>query len=333
MNRETLMRRPFFNMATLLVAALLGCAGAAANAQGPGGFPSKPIRIVVPYAAGGFTDIVARLIGPKMSERLGQPVIVENKPGASTSLGAEFVAHAPADGHTLLMGVTTTLSTNPLLFKKLTYKASDFKPVALAGLTAFVLVAHPSLPGTVREVIEAAKAKPGSLNGATIGVGSSTHLVLAMLRAATGVHIPDIPYKGSAPAMADLLAGHVQVYFDATPTAMPLVRSGQLKGLAITSDERSPAAPSVPTFRESGFPDVVAYAWYGLLAPAGTPDAVVAQLNKAANEALQSRDVRARLIADGGQAPALNPRQFGELIQAHTQVWSRIVTPLKIQLD
>jgi tripartite-type tricarboxylate transporter receptor subunit TctC len=329
-----LSKPTFFLPSLILVAAgMLAFASPFVHAQGAGGYPTKPIRIVVPYAAGGFTDIVARQVGQKMSERLGQPVVVDNKPGASTILGAEVVARAAPDGYTLLMGVTTTLSTNPFLFKKLPYKASDFKPVALAGLTPFVLVAHPSMPGTVREVVDAAKAKPGALNVATLGIGSSTHLVLAMLRAAAGVDLKDIPYKGSAPAMSDLLAGHVHLYFDAVPTSMPYIRSGQLKGIAITSEERSPAAPSLPTFREAGVPDMVAYSWYGLLAPAGTPDAIVAQLNKAANEALQMPDVKARLAADGGVAPTLSPIQFGDLIDKHTQVWAKIIAPLNIQLD
>ena len=317
----------------LAAAGTLAFASPLVHAQGAGSYPTKPIRIVVPYAAGGFTDIVARLVGQKMSERLGQPVVVDNKPGASTIIGAEAVARAAPDGYTLLMGVTTTLSTNPLLFKKLSYKASDFKPVALAGLTPFVLVANPSVPGSVREVVDAAKAKPGEMNVATLGIGSSTHLVLAMLRAAAGVDLKDIPYKGSAPAMSDLLAGHVHLYFDAVPTSMPYIRSGQLKGIAITSEERSPAAPSLPTFRESGVPDMVAYSWYGLLAPAGTPDAIVAHLNKAVNEALETPEVKARLAADGGVAPTLSPRQFGDLIDKHTQVWAKIITPLNIQLD
>lgn len=297
-------------------------------------FPNKPINIVVPYAPGGFTDILSRLVATKMSEELGQQVLVENKAGASTIIGAEMVAKAPADGYTLLMAVTTTLSSNPFLFKKLPYKPSDFTPVALTGLTPFILVAHPSVPANnVKEVIDLAKAKPGSLNAATLGVGATTHLVLAMFRAAAGVNIADIPYKGSGPASTDLLAGHVQLYFDGLPTAMPRVRAGQLKAIAVTSESRSPAAPNVPTFVESGLPQMVAYSWYGLVAPEGTPPAVVERLNAAANKALNAPDVKAKIEENGGSAPTMSAQKFGELIESHTKTWEKIIKPLNIQLD
>jgi len=297
-------------------------------------FPEKPVRIVVPYAPGGFTDILARLVAQKMTDKLGQPVIVENKPGASTILGAEMVARSPADGYTLLMGVTTTLSTNQFLFKKLPYKNTDFAPVALAGMTPFILVAHPSLPANnVKELVDLAKAKPGALNVATLGIGASTQLVVEMFKSAAGVDIKDVPYKGSGPASADLLAGHVQLYFDAIPTAMPRVRAGQLKAIGVTADTRSAAATTVPTFIESGLPQMVAYSWYGLLAPAGTPPAIIDKLNKATNEALQMSDVREKVDANGGTAPLMNPQQFGELIESHSKVWEKIIKPLNIQLD
>ena len=297
-------------------------------------FPTKPVKIVVPYAPGGFTDIVSRLVGQKMTERLGQTFVVDNKPGGSTIVGAEIVARSPADGYTLLMGVTTTLSTNPFLFKKLPYKLADFSPVALTGLTPFVLVAHPSLPASnVKELLDLARAKPGTVSAATLGVGSSVHLVVAMLRGAAGVNIIDVPYKGAGPALNDLLAGQVNLYFDAVPTSLPHIRAGKLKALGITSDNRVQVAQNIPTFSESGVPGMVAYSWYGLLAPAGTPKGVIDRLNAAANDGLKSADVRERLIADGGVAPLMSPEQFGDLIRSHTDVWSKIITPLKIELD
>ena len=315
--------------------ALIAITGPASGQDAkPRSSSDKLIRIIVPYAPGGYTDIIARLISQKMSERLGQTVIVENKPGASTILGAEFVAKAPADGNTLLMGVTTTLSSNQFMFKKLPYKTSDFIPVALTGLTPFVLVAHPSVPANnVGELVALAKAKPGTLNVATLGVGASTQLVAEMFKSAARVDIKDVPYKGSGPASTDLLAGHVQLYFDAVPTAMPRVRAGQLKAIGITSEARSPAAPMLSTFVESGLPEMVAYSWYGLLAPAGTPQAVVDTLNKAANEALQTPDVRAQVEANGATAPIMTPAEFGALIEKHTKVWEKIIKPLNIQLD
>ena len=327
--------------ASTVLAAAMSLAGVAAQAQATAAqdartraFPDKPIRIVVPYAPGGYTDIVARLVANKMTEKLGQPVVVENKAGASTIVGADHVAKSPADGYTLLMAVTTTLSTNQFMFKKLPYKTADFTPVALTGLTPFILVAHPSVPANnVKELVALAKAKPGSLNVATLGVGASTQLVLEMFKSAAGVDIKDVPYKGSGPASTDLLAGHVQLYFDGITTAMPRVRAGQLKAIGVTSDTRSPAAPSVPTFAELGLPQMVAYAWYGLMAPAGTPPAIVEKINKAANEALQLPDVRAQVDENGGTAPFLNPQQFGQLIDDHTKVWEKIIKPLNIQLD
>jgi tripartite-type tricarboxylate transporter receptor subunit TctC len=297
-------------------------------------WPERPVRIVVPYAAGGFTDVVARLVGTKLAEKLGQPVVVENKPGASTMLGAETVARSPADGYTLLMATTSTISTNPLMFRKMPYKVADFTPVALTGLTPFVLVAHPSVPAKdAAGLVEYARANPGKLNFAMLGPGSSTHLVDEMLRSAARVNIVDVPYKGSGPASTDLLAGHVQLNFDAVSTAIPRIRSGQLKGLGITSDKRSPLLPDVPTFRESGLPQMIAYSWYGLMAPAGTPRPVVEQLNRAVNEVLKSPEVTAQLEANGGSAPVLDTKQFAELIEEHTRTWERIVKPLNLQLD
>ena len=302
--------------------------------QARAAWPDKPLRIVVPYAPGGFTDILARLIASRLAERLGQPVVVENKPGAATMLGADAVAKAAPDGHTLLMATTSTLSTNPLMFRKMPFKTTDFVPVALTGLTPFVLVAHPSVPASdAAGLVAHARAHPGKLNLAMLGVGSSTHLVDEMFRTAANVNIPDVPYKGSGPANADLLAGHVQLAFDAVATAIPRIRSGKLKGLAITSETRSAQLPEVPTFKESGLPQVVAYSWYGLMAPAGTPATVVESLNRHVNEILRSPEAQAQLDTQGASATRLSPAQFGELIDEHTRVWARVVKPMNLQLD
>jgi len=321
-------------LTSILAGLAFAAASAGAGAQDAPRYPSRPIRVVVPYAPGGFTDIVSRLVAQKISTSLGQPVVVENKAGASTILGAETVARSPADGYTLLMAVTTTLSTNPLLFKKLPYKTTDFTPVALTGLTPFVLMAHPSVMAkNVKDLVALEKARPGSLNVATLGTGASTHLVAAMFHSVTGARLQDVPYKGAGPALNDLLAGHVQLYFDAISTSLPHIRSGQLKPIALTAEQRSAVAPQVPTFAELGYPEMVAYSWYGLLAPAGTPPAVVATLNKAVNDALQSPDVRAKLVSEGATAPIVSPAQFGQLIEAHTKTWAKVIAPLNIQLD
>lgn len=314
--------------------AAAACACAMTQVATGATFPERPVRIVVPYAAGGFTDVLARLIGTRLAERLGQPVVIENKAGASTMLGADLVARAPADGHTLLMATTSTLSTNPLLFKKMPYKVADFALVALSGLTPFVLVAHPSVPvSDAAGLVTYARAHPGKMNFAMLGPGSSTHLVDEMLRVQARIDIPDVPYKGSGPASADLIAGHVQLNFDAVATAIPRVRSGQLKGLGITSETRSPLLPGVPTFKEAGLPSMVAYSWYGLLAPAATPPAIVEQLNRVVNEVLKLPELQSQLEANGASAPTMTPQQFGGLIAEHTRTWEQIIKPLNLQLD
>lgn len=310
----------------LAAAALPGVARAA--------WPDKPVRIVVPYAAGGFTDILARLLATGLADKLGQPVVVDNRPGASTMLGADIVAKSPADGHTLLMATTSTLSTNPLMFSKMPFKVSDFRPVALAGLTPFVLMAHPSVPARdAGELATHARANPGKLNFAMLGAGSSTHLMDEMFRRVAGVDIPDVPYKGAGPATNDLLAGHVQLNFDAVATAIARIQSGKLKGLGISSDARSSLLPAVPTFKELGMPEMLAYSWYGFLAPAGTPVGVVERLNGLTNELLNSAEVKERLMANGATAPQMSATQFGALIDDHTRRWERIVKPMNLQLD
>lgn len=310
----------------------------AASAVAPGiaqaAWPDKPLRVIVPYAAGGFTDILARILATGMAEKFGQSVIVDNRPGASTMLGADVVAKSPADGHTLLMATTSTLSTNPLMFRKMPFKVSDFRPVALTGLTPFVLVAHPSVPAQdAAELVTHARNNPGKLNFAMLGSGSSTHLMDEMFRRMAGVDIPDVPYKGAGPASNDLLAGHIQLNFDAVATAIPRIQSGKLKALGISSDTRSLLLPSVPTFKESGLPEMVAYSWYGLLAPAGTPTAVVDRLNAVVNQLLNSAEIKERLLANGATAPLLSAVQFGNLIDDHTRHWARIVKPMNLQLD
>jgi tripartite-type tricarboxylate transporter receptor subunit TctC len=220
------------------------------------------------------------------------------------------------------------------MFRKMPFKVSDFRPVALTGLTPFVLVAHPSVPAQdAAELVTYARKNPGKLNFAMLGSGSSTHLMDEMFRRMAGVDIPDVPYKGAGPASNDLLAGHIQLNFDAVATAIPRIQGGKLKALGISSDARSPLLPSVPTFKESGLPEMVAYSWYGLLAPAGTPTAVVDRLNAVVNQLLSSAEIKQRLLANGATAPQLSAAQFGTLIDDHTRHWERIVKPMNLQLD
>lgn len=322
------MNRPRRLLLTLVASLFASAAPGLARAE----WPDKPVRIVVPYAPGGFTDILARLLATRLSERLGQPVLVENKPGAGTIIGADAVAKS-TDGYTLLMATTSTLSTNPLMYRKMPFKPSDLTPVALAGLTPFVLVANPKVPASdAATLVSYARANPGKLNFAMLGPGSSTHLVDEMFRSLARVDIPDIPYKGAGPVSSDLLAGHVDLNFDAVATAIPRIRAGQLKGLGISSESRSPLLPEVPTFKEAGL-SLVAYSWYGLVAPASTPTVVVDRLNRLVNEILQTPQVKEQLEANGATAPLLSPKQFGDLIADHTRQWEQVVKPLNLQLD
>jgi len=324
----------FFERTMLIGATIFALGTGTSHVQAADSYPDRPIKIVVPYSPGGFTDILARQMSKQLSDKFSQPVVVENKPGAGTIIGAEAVARAKPDGYTLLMAVTTTLSSNPHLFSKLPYKISDFKPVALTGLTPFVLVANPSVPANnVRELIELAKKEPGKLSAATLGNGSSTHLVLSMLRGATGAEILDVPYKGASPALSDLVAGHVDLFFDAITTSLPHIQAGRLKPIAITSEKRSEAAPSIPTFREEGTPEMLAYSWYGLLAPAGTSDAITEKLNKAVNEALASPEIQEKFRTEGAESHPMSAKAFGELIEEHSRTWGKVIKDLNIQLD
>ncbi|HET8748417.1 MAG TPA: tripartite tricarboxylate transporter substrate binding protein, partial [Ramlibacter sp.] len=301
-------------------------------AQAPA-WPARPIRLVVPYPPGGLTDVLARLVAQKASEQLGQAIVVENRPGASTILGAELVAKAAPDGHTFLMAAATTLTTNPLLFRKLPYKPTDFTPVALVGTVPFALVAHPSVPASnLQQFVAHARANPGQLTYSTVGQGASSHLVGEMFKGATRTVLRDIPYKGSAPALTAVVAGEVHATFDGLTNYLPYARSGKLKILAVFSDHRVPAADTIPTMVESGYPEAVAYSWFGIVAPAGTPATIVNRFNQAVNASLQASELRERLRADASDGPILSAEAYGDFMQRQAQVWGKVITPLKLEL-
>lgn len=310
----------------------LCAAPAAALAQAPS-WPARPIKLIVPYPPGGLTDVLARLVTQKAGEHLGQAIVIENRPGASTILGADLVARAAPDGYTFLMAAATTLTTNPLLFKKLPYKPADFAPVALVGTVPFALVAHPSVPANnIREFVAHAKANPGLMTFSTVGQGASSHLVGEMFKGATQTTLRDIPYKGSAPALAAVLSGEVHATFDGITNYLPYARSGKLKILAVFSDNRVPAADTIPTMAESGYPDAVAYSWFGIVAPAGTPAAIVNRLNQAINASLQAPELRDRLRADASSGPVLSPEGYGDFMRKQAQIWEKVITPLKLEM-
>jgi len=309
-------------MRTTGFAVLLAAVATSAFAQG---YPSKPAKVIVPYPPGGPTDIVARVVSQKLSDQMGQQFIVENRPGAGGNIGAEAVAKGPADGYTLLVA-TTAHAINPSLFKSLGYNLTkDFAPVSQLTSGPLVIVAHPSLPAkNVQELIALGKAKPGTLNYASSGNGQSTHLSAELFATMSGIKMNHIPYKGSAPALTDVMGGQASLMFDTMLSAMPHVKNGKLKAIAVTSAARSPAAPDVPTVAESGLPGYEAIAWNGLLVPAGTPTDVVAKLNAELKKALDAPEVKDRFSAQGFGA-AWNTREaFAKFIQSELDKWAKV---------
>jgi tripartite-type tricarboxylate transporter receptor subunit TctC len=326
---RSLVRRQL--MAALGAAACLAAVPLAAHAQG---YPNKPVRLVVPYPPGGPTDIVARVVAQKLSEQTGQQFIIDNRPGAGGNTGAELVARSAPDGYTLVVA-TTAHAINPSLFKSLGYKLTkDFAPVSLLTSGPLVIVANPDLPASnVTELIALAKARPGGLNFASSGNGQSTHLAAELFASMAGVKMTHIPYKGSAPALTDVMGGQAQLMFDTMLSAMPQVKGGKLKALAVTSAKRSAAAPDLPTVAESGLPGYEAIAWNGLLAPAGTPPEVVARLSAELKKALALPEVKDKFEAQGFAATWNTPEAFGSFMNAEVQKWAQVVKVSGATLD
>lgn len=301
------------------------CAGFAGMSMAQG-YPNKPVKLVVPYPPGGPTDIVARLIAQKLGDQMGQPFVIENKPGAGGNPGAEAVARSAPDGYTLVVA-TTAHAINPSLFSKLNYQLlKDFAPVSQLTSGPLVIVANPALPAkNIAELIALAKSKNGGLNFASSGNGQSTHLSAELFSAMAGIKMSHIPYKGSAPALTDVMAGQADLMFDTMLSSMPHVKAGKLKALAVTSAQRSPVAPDVPTVAESGLPGYEAIAWNGLLAPAATPREVVARLNAELKKVLEQPEVKQRFEAQGFTA-SWNPSEaFGGFLKAEVDKWAKVV--------
>ncbi|MET0345632.1 MAG: tripartite tricarboxylate transporter substrate binding protein [Casimicrobiaceae bacterium] len=309
----------------LVLAAAAAAFAPAASTQTP--YPTKPVRVVVPFPAGGTTDLLARAASQKLSETWGQQALVDNRPGAGGNIGAELVAKAAPDGYTLLMGTVGTHAINASLYPKMPYDhVKDFAPVILVAGVPNVLVVHPSLPvNSVQELIAYAKANPGKLNFASSGSGTSIHLSGELFKVMTGVQMTHIPYKGSAPALTDLVGGQVQLMFDNLPSSLAFIKAGKLRALAVTSAQRSPALPDVPTVAESGVPGFEASSWFGLLAPAGTPRDIVTKINADTQKWLASPDAKDKLAAQGAAAAGGSPEDFAKHIQAETAKWARVV--------
>ena len=297
-------------------------------------FPAKPVRVVVPYPPGGPTDIVARVLFQQVSEATGQQFLIDNRAGAGGNIGAELVAKSPPDGYTVLIG-TTAHAINMSLFKNLGYDVQkDLMPVSLLTQGPLVLVAHPQFPASsVKEVIELAKTKPGGLNFASSGNGQSTHLSAELFNTMAGIKMAHVPYKGSAPALTDVMSGQVDVMFDTTLSAMPFVKAGKLKALGLTSAVRSPAAPDVPTIAESGLPGYEVFAWNGVLVPTGTPKAIIQQLNDHIRKAMLLPQVKDKFSAQGFAASWNSPESFGVFLKTEVDKWSRTVKASGATLD
>jgi len=313
----------------VLMAGLTICVNAAAQP-----YPSKPIRLLIPFTPGGSQDVIGRLLAQKVSEAIGQPVVVENKPGAGGLIATQEEARAPADGYTLLLSTGAQMAIEPALNAKAAYDPiKDFVHVIHLGDAPLVLLAVPSLPARdVKEVVAMSKAKPGSINTASTGNGTYTHLTLELFKAASGADLTHVPYKGAAPAFNDLMGGQVQTMFTTTASAQPYTSSQKLRALAVTSTRRSPMMPDVPTFAELGVPLDVSV-WIGIAAPAGTPAAVVERLNGEFNKALAAPDVRSKLAALGVDPVGGTSAQMTQYVRSDAERWAKIVKAANVKLE
>ena len=317
-----------------LAAALFVSLSASAAAQQ---YPSKVIRYIVGFPPGGGTDLIARLIAQKLTESWGQQVIVDNRPGATGMIGASVVAKAPPDGYTILMGHVNSQAIAPSIVQKPLYDSlNDFAPVAYVGYVPNVLVVHPSTPArTVKELIALAKARPGELTFASPGVGSTNHLAGEMLRIGAGINIVHVPYKGSGPAIVDLLGGQVIMNFDAMSSVVQYIKTGRMRPLAVTTPLRDPQLPNVPTVREAvpGFRDFEVTNWYGIVAPAGTPRDIVTKLNGEVNRILQLPDIAAKLDELGTRRNPMSPEKFGEFIRAENAKYRKVAKETGVRME
>ncbi len=316
-----------------LAVTLAACIGAATAHAAQREFPTKPVRLIVPFPAGGGVDIVARSLAPHFTERWGQQVVVDNRPGAGATLGADLAAHAVPDGQTLLLA-NTALAINATLFKKLPYDAvKDFAPISLVATQPSVLVVNTAVPvKTVKELIVLAKAKPGALNYASSGNGTPPHLSAAMFENMTGVSLNHVPYKGAAPALTDLLAGQVQLMFATIISATPQLQTGRIRAIAVTSAKRSPAMPNVPTVAET-VPGFEAIAWFMLLAPAKTPDALVQRISRDAVAVVTRPDVKARFAKEGAETVGSTPDRAAAYLKSEIARWGNVIKAAKIHLE
>ena len=319
-----------FKLIALAVSLILAATGALAQA-----FPSKPIRIVVPFAPGGTSDILARALGPKVTEAWGQPVVVENKTGANGNVGAEFVVRSAPDGYTMLLSDVGAIAINPSVYPNMPFDpVKDFAPVIMVSYSPHVLAVHPSVPATnMKELVAYAKANPGKLNFANSGTGGAPHLAGVDFAQRTGIQWAYIPYKGGSQAVADVVAGQANVLFNGMLATYPSVKSGRLRGIAMTGAQRAPSAPELPTLIESGLPGFVTGSYQGLLAPANTPRETIAKLNAEFKRILNLPDIKEMLAKQGTEVRADTPEQLGAFIAGEKTRWAKVVKEAGIKPD
>jgi tripartite-type tricarboxylate transporter receptor subunit TctC len=314
--------------------ALVACFFAAMTAAHAQDYPAKPVRLVVGSTPGGGTDISARAIAPKLSEYLGQQFIIENRAGATTTIGVNYVARSAPDGYTLLMGVSS-LTINPHILKNVPYDVvKDLAPISLVVMAPNIMVAHPSLPArSVKELVAFARARPGQLNFAAGGAGSSQHLAIELFLSMTGLKIIHVPYKGQGPALLDVMAGHVSLMMANVISALPQVKNGRLRAIGVTGLKRAIVAPDIPTIAEAGVPGYEVLQWYGVLAPANTPRDIIAKLHAGTVRALQDPAVKERFLGDGGETVGNTPEEFAAVIRADLKKWGKVVKDAGIRVD
>jgi len=303
-----------------------------AAAQAPA-WPTKPVRMIVPFPPGGSTDVVSRILGQRLAEGLGQTLVIDNRGGAGGNIGTDLAAKSAPDGYTILMG-TVTMSINPFLYPKMSHDVlRDLAPVSVVASAPQVLVVHPSFPAkTVKGIIDFAKAKPGAINFGSSGNGTSGHLGIEMMKAAAGIQVVHVPYKGAAPAMADLLAGQVQVMFETITTAIPQLKAGKIRGIAVAASKRSTLLPDLPPMTET-IPGLDTTSWYGLMVPAGTPKAVISRLHVETAKALALADVRERYAALGTEPVGNSPEEFDRYLRAEMAKWSKVIRQAGVKLE
>lgn len=322
-------------LSTLALAAILAASAALATSTARADdYPSRPIKLIVPYAAGGGADSVARIVAKRVSETIGQPIIIENRGGAGSIIGTEVVQKADPDGYTLLLGQSGPISINPAIYRNLRYDpVKDFAPVTMTTAYPYVLVVNPKLPAKdLREFVALAKAKPGEFNYGTTGVGAANHLVSELFNGKAGLKMTHIPYRGTALAVTDLIAGQVTMVFADPISALAHIQAGTLRALAVTSKERSPVAPEVPTIAESGYPGFDAIAWHGILAPARTPPAIVKKLNDEIVKALKDPDTKALLEKQAMQTVGDTPEAFAAFIGQDIAIWKEVATQANVEV-